>query len=133
MDMPAAPLDSLDPEPRIPNPEHIEKCADLDRPEAGTVLLAHASKVHLRWHMRCDFFCHQSTLPVSQCNCLCGGAFHGLGEGTPGFAYALGQHGARLVAKWKGLGIDVSGLENEMAKMESGVRRKQGEKECRST
>ena len=96
----------------------IEKCINPGRPEAGIVLLMQVSKRHPKWgHICCDSFCHQSTLPVAQCDCLCGGAFHGLVEGSAKFTYAIGVHGARLVAKWKDLGVDTSGLEKEMQRL----------------
>ena len=63
------------------------------------------------WSLQCDAHCHSSRDPVEACHCICEGAFHGLGEGTEAFKAAIAQHGARLVSKWKDLGVDVTGLE----------------------
>jgi hypothetical protein len=69
--------------------------------------------------MRCAAHCHNSTETLEFCRCLCDGKFHGLKEGSPEFAYAIGRYGPSLIEKWKGIGVDVTGLEKELERLKA--------------
>ncbi len=98
-------------------PATVSTCqSDQPVPPSGITLMAVVSKHHPTWTTVCDGRCHDSTAPV--CICLCQGAFHGLKTGSTKLAAMIKQHGPVLVKRWKELGVDCSGLEAEIKKLE---------------
>ncbi len=96
---------------------HFSTCqSERTAAPSGITLMVIVSKHHPTWTTVCDGRCHDSVAPV--CICLCQGAFHGLKSGSAKLAYAIGQHGPGLVKRWKELGVDCSGLEAEIKKLE---------------
>lgn len=85
----------------------------------GIVLIEHLNRER-RWITRCDAWCHEST--GGPCACLCGGKFHGITEKSERWNNLIVDVGPSLVARYKNIGVDVSGLEIEIEKQNSGAR-----------
>lgn len=84
----------------------------------GVTLIEHILSDR-RWLERCDGNCHLA-IPEVLCQCICDGAFHGKaweGYESEKWKRAILEAGPGMIAKWKPLGLDVSGLEKELGKL----------------
>jgi hypothetical protein len=63
---------------------------------------------------RCDAKCHNATGP--RCDCICRGAFHGLGAGSPELLEAVQKCGEKMLEELAGQGHKVEGLREVLAR-----------------
>lgn len=57
---------------------------------------------------RCDSRCHDATTP--ECDCVCGGRYHGKGSGTQALEEAVEEFGREMLTSMEAEGHDCGGL-----------------------